>query len=76
MEGGTWRDGSVMEGMKCEGGAGGGGAGGESGVALRPPTDAPSAPPPHPTPHPSPPFVRSMAAVFLGRGVGGLAGNQ
>lgn len=40
--------------------------GGESGVAPRPPAGAPPAPP-----HPSPPFVRSMAAVFLGREEGG-----
>lgn len=53
--------------MKEEGGEGRPGE--ESGVALRSPTDAPSV-----SPSSSPPFVRSVAAVFLGQG--GLAGNQ
>lgn len=49
-----------------KGGRGWGGAGGESGVALRPPTDAPSAPTPHPSSFPS--FCAQHGSSLFGAG--------
>lgn len=77
MEGAAWRDGSVMEGMKCEGGGRRGEArqrkSRESGVALRLPADAPSA-----SPSSFPSFCAQHGSSLFGAGGlgGGLVGNQ